>query len=211
MGGLLVGAAVALPGSGVCKSAGECAWEVSKHPLWIAVVAWVLASWYQTRSRTRELRFKTFERCALVHGQLLASSWTLLRYRVLLQACANPKTTVLGSRQEYEAQEERAEAQLDLAYLEGAAIGVVNSVLFTGPTQSLWLEMLKRIQAFRFEEGLRRGREALDQVTNLWGAFIIAAAPEVSPQFRPVQVKVEGLEETRTQIDEFLMMLEPDS
>jgi len=42
--------------SGVCSSWSACVWELSRHPLLIAIVAWRLAAWYQTRSKRLELR-----------------------------------------------------------------------------------------------------------------------------------------------------------
>ncbi len=46
---------------GICSSRIACIWELSRHPLLIALVAWGLATWYQTRSKRLELRVNTFQ------------------------------------------------------------------------------------------------------------------------------------------------------
>jgi hypothetical protein len=188
-----------------------CMWEVSKHPLWIAVIAWGLASEYQTRRQTRDLRFTVFERCATAQTRLSAASGRVLTVRALLRAFNNPSLQVRGNREEYLLEEETAERELDAAYSEAASLAVVASAVFSESTQAIWVEVLRRFAAFRFQNSLRASRLALVEASDLYGEFINAAAREMSSRFRPVKVALPERDDTSSQVDRFIDLLEPQA
>jgi len=207
---LLASMGQALLSAQVYSSGVAYIWDLSRHPLWIAVIAWSLAAWYQTRTKRSEFRFETFDRCAQAQSELLEAAWLHFRAKTLERALHRPGIKVRPAPDEIQRQLQDAERRLDAAFMRANPLSSLCAVLFSEKTQKHWHEMLRRHTTARFDEGLMGTNRALEEAGDCWGEFVRAAAVEIPLPFTEVAMPTSGLEEVQKETEGFLRKIEPE-
>jgi len=166
----------ALIRSGICTDRLGCAWEVSRHPLLIALVAWFLASWYQRRSKRWEFRANTLRDAASVYFRTMELVFALKPGK---QAAGGPPQvfTTRGNevRINLAAQGGPPSGRLG----EAAALAPFVDLLFSRTAWKHWNDVALSLAGAMGEDDPKKIDELVKKAGEAYRKFIARAGKEV--------------------------------